>query len=109
MADGSTSYRTAATDFRFGKPSPIPAIGAEHAVQVTKQGGFAGWESHDGQRFYYAKRNDPSCLWQVASNGGVEAEVICPLSSWHYIAMFPDGIYYAPRVSTQIWFFSFAD
>jgi Tol biopolymer transport system component len=81
---------------------------AEHPVQVTKQGGFAGWESIDGKSFYYAKRSNPYCLWMVPADGGEEGEVICPVGSWIYMSMFGDGIYYAPT-SRQIWFYSFVD
>jgi Tol biopolymer transport system component len=80
---------------------------ARQAIQVTKQGGFAGWESFDGKRFYYAKRSHPYCIWTVPANGGEEAPVQCPLASWIYMALFPEGIYYAPS-NDQIWFYSFA-
>jgi dipeptidyl aminopeptidase/acylaminoacyl peptidase len=83
--------------------------GADHATQITRKGGFAGRESPDGQRFYYARLTKPDCIWTVAADGGDETEVTCPLSSWHYLAMFQDGFYYVPQISTQIWFFSFAD
>jgi hypothetical protein len=97
--------------FQVWKALAHPPDDTEYAMQVTKHGGFAGWESFDGKRFYYAKAKaaDLSCIWMVAADGVAESEVICPVSSWMYMAMFPDGIYYAPRTISQIWFFRFAD
>jgi Tol biopolymer transport system component len=95
--------------FQVWKAIADPAHDKQHAVQVTRNGGGPGWASLDGRRFYYAKIRTPNCVWTVAADGGEEVEAICPLTSWNYMAMFPDGMYYAPRTSTQIWFFSFAD
>jgi Tol biopolymer transport system component len=83
--------------------------GNEQAIQITRHGGFAGYESVDGKRFYYAKTSGLTCIWTVPADGGEESEVVCPLISWEYISLFKDGFYYAPQTSRQIWFFSFSD
>jgi eukaryotic-like serine/threonine-protein kinase len=47
----------------------IPAQGGP-AVQVTTQGGFEGFESGDGQFFYYTKNTYDSTLWRIPVIGG---------------------------------------
>jgi WD40-like Beta Propeller Repeat len=46
------------------------------AVQVTRQGGFAAFESPDGRFLYYAKGLTVPGLWRIPTNGGEETEVI---------------------------------
>ena len=42
-------------------------------VQITGKGGFAAWESADGQHLYYAKTMTPDpTIWKVSVNGGPE-------------------------------------
>ncbi len=94
--------------FQVWKALAHPAGDALQAIQVTKGGGHSGGESMDGKRFYYSKASSPSCVWTVPAEGGEETEVICPLSSWQHLAVFHDGFFYAPRTSSEIWFFSFA-
>jgi Tol biopolymer transport system component len=53
----------------------MPAEGGS-AVQVTKQGGFEGFESPDGQFFYYAKGRGISGIWRVPVAGGQETPVL---------------------------------
>ena len=53
----------------------VPADGRS-AVQVTKQGGFAAFESPDGRFVYYAKGLNVSGLWRVASAAGEEVPVL---------------------------------
>ena len=56
-----------------------PAAGGE-AVQVTKKGGFVGFESPDGQFVFYAKPEgsprDPAAVWRVPAEGGEEVAVL---------------------------------
>jgi Tol biopolymer transport system component/DNA-binding winged helix-turn-helix (wHTH) protein len=91
----------------------VPVAGGR-AVQVTKRGGFAAFESHDGKSLYYAKGTDIDGLWSVAVNGGEEAPVLdFPKASfWGYWALVKKGIYFVntntgPQPALQ--FFDFAE
>lgn len=66
------------------------------AVQVTRHGGFAAFESPDGKFLYYAKGPTVPGLWRVPTRGGEETEVISSLEAgyWGYWAVVEDGIYY---------------
>jgi len=66
------------------------------AVQVTRQGGFAAFESSDGRFLYYAKGPGVPGLWRIPTNGGEEIEVIGSLEAgyWGYWAVVENGIYY---------------
>jgi Tol biopolymer transport system component len=50
----------------------IPAQGGQ-AVQVTTRGGFEGFESPDGQFFYFTKNTYDSTLWRIPITGGQES------------------------------------
>jgi eukaryotic-like serine/threonine-protein kinase len=89
----------------------VPAEGGE-AVQVTKQGGFAAFESPDGKFIYYAKFDSPG-LWRVPVEGGDEAPVLDQpkLGYWGYWAVVDGGIYFINvkvKLHPTIEFFSFA-
>lgn len=73
----------------------VPAQGGQ-AVQVTKQGGFAAFESPDGQSLYYAKGVNVAGLWRVPVNGGEETPVleIPKVGYWGYWALADKGIYF---------------
>jgi len=82
------------------------------AVQVTKQGGFAAFESPDGRLLYYAKFDSPG-LWKMPVEGGVESLVLDQLQTgyWGAWAVADRGIYFinpeaTPRAAIE--FFSFA-
>ncbi len=90
----------------------VPAAGGQ-AVQITKRGGFAAFESQDGKSLYYAKGVNIGGLWSVAVNGGAEAPVLdFPKASfWGYWALVETGIYFVnteagPQPALQ--FLSFA-
>jgi len=90
----------------------VPAAGGE-AIQLTKRGGFAAFESRDGKSLYYAKGMNIAGLWSVAVNGGDEAPVLeFPKASfWGYWALVESGIYFVnteakPQPALQ--FLSFA-
>jgi Tol biopolymer transport system component len=51
----------------------VPADGGP-AIQVTSNGGYAAFESPDGDRLYYAKFDAPG-IWTVPVNGGEERPV----------------------------------
>jgi Tol biopolymer transport system component len=73
----------------------VPSGGGA-AIQVTKHGGYGGFESADGNFFYYAKGNTVPGIWRVPTGGGNETEVIgAPESGyWGYWALADNGIYY---------------
>jgi Tol biopolymer transport system component len=69
----------------------MPAEG-ESAVQVTKGGGFAAFESADGRSVYYS-RSGSSGLWRVPIEGGREVRVLEIPACWGYWALGPQGVY----------------
>ena len=73
----------------------MPSTGGP-AVQVTRHGGFAGFESPDGRFLYYAKGLTVPGLWRIPANGGDEVELISSLEAghWGYWAVVENGIYY---------------
>jgi Tol biopolymer transport system component len=91
----------------------VPAAGGQ-AVQITKRGGFAAFESQDGKSLYYAKGIRTDGLWTVAVNGGEEAPVLdFPKASfWGYWALVETGIYFVDtevRPQPALQFLSFAE
>ncbi len=71
----------------------MPASGGE-AVQVTREGGFASFESPDGQGLYYTKgRGIESNLWSVNVEGGAETKVLDHRVGRHW-AVVERGIYF---------------
>jgi hypothetical protein len=88
----------------------MPAAGGP-AVQVTRQGGFAAFESPDGRFLYYAKGLTVPGLWRIPTNGGEETEVISSLEAgyWGDWAVVEGGIYYLDTTTTKpaIAFFDF--
>ena len=90
----------------------VPAAGGQ-AVQITKRGGFAAFESQDGKSLYYAKGMNIGGLWSVAVKGGEEAPVLdFPKASfWGYWALVKTGIYFVnteARPQPALQFLSFA-
>ncbi|MDQ1407139.1 MAG: hypothetical protein QOG55_2768 [Acidobacteriaceae bacterium] len=73
----------------------MPSTGGS-AVQVTRHGGFAGFESPDGRFLYYAKGLIVPGLWRIPTDGGDEVELISSLEAghWGYWAVVENGIYY---------------
>ena len=72
----------------------MPAEGGS-AVQITQNGGFAAFESPDGQFVYYAKFTEPG-IWRVPVEGGEETLVLDLLQPglWGYWAVVDEGIYF---------------
>ena len=90
----------------------VPPEGGQ-AVQVTKQGGFEGFESTDGKYFYYSKGRAVPGIWRVPVSGGEESLVLDQhrAGMWRYWAINDQGIYFATAEITShpiIEFFSFA-
>jgi eukaryotic-like serine/threonine-protein kinase len=89
----------------------VPAEGGE-AVQVTKKGGFAAFESPDGKFVYYTAFTAPG-IWRIAVEGGEETPVIDQpkLGYWGCWAVADGGIYFVNvevKLHPTIEFFSFA-
>lgn len=90
-------------------------VGAEggQATQVTKQGGFEGFESTDGKHFYYAKGRSVPGIWQVPVVGGEETPLMehHKAGYWRFWAVADKGIYFATAnepARPVIEFFNFA-
>ena len=81
-------------------------------VQVTRQGGFAAFESSDGRWVYYAKGRDRAGLWKAPVEGGEETEIVPDLKAgyWGYWAVTENGIYFVdlkPKAGAAVELFSF--
>jgi Tol biopolymer transport system component/predicted Ser/Thr protein kinase len=85
----------------------MPAEGGK-AVQVTKGGGFAAFESYDGETLYYTKGQFGSGLWKVPVAGGEETPVLDQLAAWGYWGLARKGIYFYDAGTKAIEFYSFA-
>jgi Tol biopolymer transport system component/DNA-binding winged helix-turn-helix (wHTH) protein len=79
---------------RSGRPETwkMPAAGGA-AVQVTRQGGAAAFESVDGRWLYYAKDTRPMSIWRVPVDGGEETKVLDYLSYNFNFAVTAKGIH----------------
>jgi Tol biopolymer transport system component len=66
------------------------------AVQITKNGGFAAFESPDRAFLYYTKFESPG-MFRVPVNGGDEVKILDdpPPGGWGYFGVVKDGIYFA--------------
>jgi eukaryotic-like serine/threonine-protein kinase len=90
----------------------MPAAGGT-AVQVTREGGEAAFESADGRWVYYAKSGDrPTSIWRVPAQGGEETKVLDGLSYSFNFAVTHRGLYLLARRGVpavdSIEFFDFA-
>ncbi len=89
----------------------MPVAGGA-ATQVTKQGGFEGFESFNGKFFYYAKGRDLPGIWRIPVEGGEETLVLAHHQAglWRYWAVVEQGIYFITAETPDhplIEFFSF--
>ena len=74
----------------------MPVAGGP-AVQITKNGGFAAFESPDHAFLYYTKF-DSAGIFRVPVNGGEEVKILDDPpggGGWGYFGVAPDGIYFA--------------
>ncbi|MCU1291272.1 MAG: serine/threonine protein kinase [Bryobacterales bacterium] len=85
------------------------------AVQVTRQGGFEGFESMDGRQLYYSKSDDDSGIWRLNLGAGTEPPVpeLSDAGRFRHWALAPGGIYFVPNGEAlsddaAVRFFSFA-
>jgi Tol biopolymer transport system component/DNA-binding winged helix-turn-helix (wHTH) protein len=73
------------------------ALAGGRAVQLTRGGGFAAYESYDGKMLYYAKsRGEYPEVWEIPVAGG-EERAISPLlrpSTWANWTVTDNGILY---------------
>jgi Tol biopolymer transport system component/serine/threonine protein kinase len=89
--------------------------GGGAAVQVTRHGGFAAFESLDGRYVYYAIGRSQPGLYRVPVEGGTEELVLDQLGPgyWGYWAPAAGGIYFAARpegaAQAAFYFFRLAD
>lgn len=87
-----------------------------HPVQITKKGGFAARESHDGKTLYYAKRiqfpgwRKYKGLWRVPAGGGQETLVLKELEAGMEVFwdLTSEGVYFYNDNRNTIDFFDFA-
>jgi Tol biopolymer transport system component len=88
----------------------VPAGGGE-AVRVTRKGGFAAFESSDGQWVYYTKNDGARNLWKRHRDGGEEIQVLESVVAGAF-ALVSEGIYFIPKADSvgrySIQFFDFA-
>ena len=73
----------------------MPSAGGP-AVQVTRHGGYGGFESLDGEFLYYTKGATVPGIWRIPTAGSEETEVIGSLEAgyWGYWAVVKNGVYY---------------
>ena len=66
------------------------------ALQLTRQGGFAGFESADGRSFYYAKTSSDPDIWRMQLEDGREAAVSprLQLQQWTGWALADKGVFF---------------
>lgn len=90
----------------------IPSKGG-NALQLTRQGGFAGFESADGSSFYYAKTKFDPDIWRIQLPDGQESMVSSRihLQQWTGWALSDKGIFFVregPDAHPVLRFFDFA-
>jgi Tol biopolymer transport system component len=95
---------------RTGRPEiwKTPVSGGQ-PVQVTRNGGYIGFESFDGGTLYYAKGAGLGGLWSMPAAGGEETQVLQSVLGRSFVVS-RHGIYYGLRsgLRSRIEFFSFA-
>ncbi|HSE97842.1 MAG TPA: protein kinase, partial [Blastocatellia bacterium] len=89
----------------------MPAEGGE-ARQVTKAGGFQGFESVDGKFLYFTKGRNVAGIWRAPVEGGEETLVLDTHKAgyWSAWAVVEQGIYFLTAENLDrpaIGFFSF--
>jgi dipeptidyl aminopeptidase/acylaminoacyl peptidase len=74
----------------------VSAEGEPKTIQVTKDGGFAAFESPDRQFLYYAKGRTEAGLWRMPIDGGREELVLDRIAPgfWGYWAIGKNGVYF---------------
>lgn len=88
------------------------ADGTGEERQVTKNGGWAGFESTDGKYLYFTTAFRNTSIWRVPVAGGEEVRVLSGLNQLNNFEVAAEGIYYQTseidRPGLTIWFHRFA-
>jgi Tol biopolymer transport system component len=88
----------------------MPAAGGA-ASQVTRQGGLAAMESHDGYLYYSKHASSPTSIWRTPIGGGAEVPVVDGLSYSLNFAVSARGLYFVaqhdPRDGPSVDFLDF--
>ena len=71
------------------------ASGGGQAEQVTQNGGYAAFESHDGKTLFYIKSSN-SPLFAKPLGGGPERQILDYVSEQSFVVV-EDGVYYIGR------------
>ncbi|MFN7936420.1 MAG: protein kinase [Bryobacteraceae bacterium] len=66
--------------------------------QVTHQGGYEGYESHDGKTLYYARKRSSNEIWALPLSGG-EEQLVIDGRSLGFWGVGRDGIYFLEKLS----------
>ncbi len=99
--DGKSIYFSSNRTGRF-EVWKMPVEGGPW-VQMSKNGGFHGVESPDGQYVYFARGTNMSGMWRVPAAGGEEEAVVERLRPgyWSYWSFGRDGIFYLDREDVE--------
>lgn len=86
----------------------MPANGGE-PIEVTRDGGFAPFESPDGEFLYYLKSLTDTAVWRMPIGGGQATIVLEGLSDYRNLAILKSGLVFVPiRNTSSLEFLSFA-
>lgn len=77
----------------------VPARGGE-SIQITKKGGFAAFESLDGQSLYFCKDNDYG-IWKMTPPGAEETRILPLNLDWGQWAAAARGIYFVDQTTPE--------
>jgi Tol biopolymer transport system component/DNA-binding winged helix-turn-helix (wHTH) protein len=93
--DGASIY-FASTRSGTSQIWKMPAHGGE-ALQVTRNGGFEGFETEDGKYLLYVKGRETPGLWRIPTGGGAEELVTSndQLGYWRCWRVAHGGVYFA--------------
>jgi serine/threonine protein kinase/Tol biopolymer transport system component len=93
--DGRWIYFHARSDDQIWK---VPSEGGK-PVQLTRQGGFEGFESMDGKYLYYSKSGNHSGIWRINLSNGSEAPVpeLSGTGDFRQWALGGTGIFFVPN------------
>ncbi len=86
-----------------------PAQGGQ-AVQITKQGGFAAFESTDSKFLYYTRVFGAGPIWRMPVEGGQQTRILDQKIGWGHWSVLKNGICFLDWGATppEIEFFDFA-
>lgn len=76
-----------------------PSAGGD-PIQVTKHGGYAGFESQDGHELYFVGHQEAG-IWRQPIEGGQETKVVNVPVSWGHWALAKSGIYFVNQAGPK--------